>query len=207
MKPVFRSNKPRLPILIALLAALSLTLACGATTGTATQPPNGEPAETPAQQPTEEKPAPVENPLPCYPGIFVGQTSHDDVLSTLGQPLDDFMDEDVNIVMYTSEIPYFFNSLLLKNDQVALINVSRVDEANPLTLSRVKSLFGEPEQITFSEFEMGSHTYIYATRGVSFIVNSSLDLVFYQQCFLSMSLDEYMNSWGQELPLEDPFNY
>jgi len=65
--------------------------------------------------------------------------------------------------------------------------------------------YGKPEKITYSYFMAGAKTYIYAKQGVTFVVNEQAGVIYEKHYYLSMSLDEYMKTWGRGLPVENPY--
>ncbi|MFA5873570.1 MAG: hypothetical protein WC832_06365, partial [Anaerolineales bacterium] len=60
-------------------------------------------------------------------------------------------------------------------------------------------------QKNYTNYLQGSMTYIYPDKGRAFIADENADIVFTKQCFLPMSLEDYLNTWGKNLPSEDPF--
>jgi len=78
-------------------------------------------------------------------------------------------------------------------------------EENPLAWSAIKAQYGEPAKTTYSNYLQWSMTYIYPDRGLAFVAAEGPDVVFIQECFIPMTLDEYMNTWGKLLPAENPF--
>lgn len=143
----------------------------------------------------------------CLAGIIPGQSTREDAIAALGEPESAETSQETGdeILAFPATDQAFPISVLLREGVVALIGVS-VDEQT-LSLTEVLATYGEPESTTFSNFMMHAMTYLYPTAGVAFVVLPDSDIVLYQQCVQPMTLDEYMASWGTELPLENPYTY
>lgn len=203
MRTASRNNISKLLLLAILLVALLLS-ACG--TVAPQQPVASQVTPTTAGQEQVPQQEPVKADA-CLPGIIPGQSTRDDVIASLGDPesvevFDENGDETLTFAAVDQAFPI---SVLVKNGVVALIGMS-VDE-QALSLTEVLATYGEPESTTFSNFMMHAMTYLYPTAGVAFVVLPDSDLVFYQQCVPSTTLDEYMATWGANLPLENPYTY
>ena len=140
----------------------------------------------------------------CYKGITPGQTKKADVLALLGDPTRTEQDGSNEILLYPSPYPKQFNTIVFQDQIVVLIDVVIGDE-DALAFSAIKALYGEPVQKNYTNYLQGSMTYIYPDKGRAFIADENADIVFTKQCFLPMSLEDYLNTWGKNLPSEDPF--
>jgi hypothetical protein len=140
----------------------------------------------------------------CLAGIFPGTTSRDEVVALLGEPLAVEPEGDLEILLYASPLRGQFNSIVIQNQVVALVSIM-VSEDNPLAWSAVKAQYGEPAQTTYSNYLQWSMTYIYPDQGLAFVAAQAPDVVFIQECFVPMPLEDYMNSWGKSLPVENPY--
>jgi hypothetical protein len=176
---------------ITLVAAM---IACGSPT------PTGTPTQNSSSGPTPE----AGNEVVCYPGITPGQTTKDQVIALLGDPASTEQEGINEILLYPTSLLRVFNTIIIQNQVVVLVDVV-VGEDDAVAFSAIKARYGEPGQITYSSFLQGSMTYIFPDKGLSFVANEDLDIIFDKQCFLPMTLEEYMNTWGKDLPTEDPF--
>jgi outer membrane protein assembly factor BamE (lipoprotein component of BamABCDE complex) len=140
----------------------------------------------------------------CLAGIFPGTTTRDEVVALLGEPLAVEPEGDLETLLYASPLTRQFNSIVIQNQVVALVSIV-MGEDNPLAWSAVKAQYGEPAQTAYSNYLQWSMTYIYPDRGMAFIASEGPDIVFIQECFVPMALEEYMNTWGKSLPTEDPY--
>jgi outer membrane protein assembly factor BamE (lipoprotein component of BamABCDE complex) len=140
----------------------------------------------------------------CLAGILPGMTTRDEVVALLGEPLAVEPEGDLEYMLYASPFRGKFNSVVIKNQVVVSVSIM-VPEDNPLTWSAVKAQYGEPAHTTFSNYLQWSMTYIYPDRGLTFVASEGGDVVYIQECFVPMALEEYMNTWGKLLPTEDPF--
>ena len=144
------------------------------------------------------------NDFVCYKGITPGQTKKADVVALLGDPTRTELDGSNEILLYPSPHPMQFNTIVFQDQIVVLIDVIMGDE-DALAFSEIKVLYGEPGQITYTNYIQGSMVYIYPDKGQAFIADENADIVYTKQCFLPMSLEDYLNTWGKDLPTEDPF--
>ena len=140
----------------------------------------------------------------CLPGIVPGTTTRDQVISTLGKPASSQQDGPVENLLYPSSYPGQFNSISVKDGVVGRISVV-LDKEQPLKWSAVKSILGKPAQALFTDYSDGSLVYIYPDKGWTFTADESINLVYLRECFVPMSLADYLNSWGKDLPTENPF--
>lgn len=74
------------------------------------------------------------------------------------------------------------------------------DDPKYIKISQLTSSLGEPEKVIEGSIYYGLHmsTYIYAKKGMAFIGNSYTNEVFEVQTFLPMTVDEYINKYGQD---------
>jgi len=140
----------------------------------------------------------------CMEGIQPGKTTKPEVIELLGAPLDILSGSGFEILYYPSSIKVLLNSITIENDIVSLVSVN-MSEAEAPAWSTILTQLGEPDHQTYSFFQQGAMTYIYAQKGLSFVANERIDLVFIQDCFVPSSLDYYMARWGTELPAENPY--
>jgi len=140
----------------------------------------------------------------CLAGIFPGTTTRDEVVALLGEPLAVEPEGDLENMLYASPLRAQFNSIVIQNQVVALVSIM-VGEDNPLSWSAVKAQYGEPAHTAYSNYLQWSMTYIYPDRGLAFVAAQGPDVVFIQECFVPMTLEDYMNTWGKSLPAENPF--
>ena len=140
----------------------------------------------------------------CYQGITPGQTTRADVVALLGDPTRTEQDGANEILLYPSPHPRQFNTINVQDQIVVLLDIIMGDE-EAMAFSAIKALYGEPGHIAYTNYLQGSMVYIYPDKGRAFIADENADIVFTKQCFLPMSLDDYLNTWGKDLPSEDPF--
>jgi len=156
--------------------------------------------DEPVAQPSVESTASAE----CIKGIFPGKTTKDEVMTLFGYPLAAQQEGDLEILQYASSMYGQSNSVTVQSGVVALVSVVQ-GEDQPLEWSTVKAQFGEPTHTAYSNYLQGSMTFGFPAQGRAFIADENLDVVFIQQCFVPMSLENYMLVYGNFLPLEDPF--
>ena len=137
-------------------------------------------------------------------GIFPGKTTREEVIRNLGEPAKSEMEEGMEVLEYPSAHELMPHGVYLKDDVVVLVG-AHISEEDDFTVSEVIAKYGEPAKKTYSYYSDGAFTYIYPSRGLALIVNEDLDVVFEEQCFIPMSLEEYMQTWGKDLPLENPY--
>jgi hypothetical protein len=199
------SRNPERWLRLAALFSLVLAMAaCGSSTDLNPTPTNQPAHDTQAAPATG---APTTQPAfpadACFTDILPGSTSRDDVVRLLGEPTTTYSEDTKENLGYPSFIAGMDDFLVIENNLLVL--ASKLMEPAEMSLTRLKELLGEPEKITYSNFMMGTQTYLYPQQGLTFIVETESDQVLFQECSVPMSLDDYMTKWGAELPLEDPF--
>jgi hypothetical protein len=144
------------------------------------------------------------NDFACYKGVTLGQTKKSDVVSLLGNPTRTEWEGANEILLYPSPFAKQFNTIIIQDQVVAFMDVV-IGENDALAFSAIKTLYGEPIHKTYTNYLQGSMTYIYPEKGQAFIADENADIVFTKQCFLPMAWEEYLKSWGKDLPAENPF--
>jgi hypothetical protein len=140
----------------------------------------------------------------CRKGITPGQTTKAEVLALLGNPARTEQDGTNEILLYPSPYPRQFDTIIVQDQTVVFMDVIIGDE-DALAYSAIQALYGEPGHSTYSTYLQGSMNYIYPDKGRAFIADENADIVFTKQCFISMSLEDYLNTWGKNLPTKNPF--
>jgi hypothetical protein len=191
MKTESRNNRDRLIFLAALALTLAL-LACKSITIEGFPPmPNPGPDSNSSDS--------------CLKGIFPGKTARIEVLALLGNPLTTQPAGGQETMFYASAIYGQLNSIVVQNEVVTLVSVVQ-GEDNLLKWSEIKTQYGEPAHTAYTNYSEGSMIFAFPERGLSFIADETMDVVFIRQCFIPMSLDNYMLAYGNFLPAEDPFD-
>lgn len=193
----------RTSLTIALGVLALAALACGFSVGTT--PPAAGPTPRAAPTPTAVPPTPFVVPADaCFAGIIPGQTTVEQLISAFGQPALAIEKDGLQTLGYPSFIPNQYNVFVIADGRVTLIGMQL--DPSVFTLSQLTNLIGQPDMVTYSMYLQGTRTYLYPQQGLAFIVEPEADLVFYQECIVPMSLEQYLASWGAELPMENPFN-
>lgn len=210
MKTVSRNHE--LSVILAATMLVFAMLACNIPTqpnsqgqGTPTQPSDpGTPTHTSGPgTPTSTQPGSGAQ-AACLAGIFPGTTTRNEAVASLGEPLGVVPDGDFETLLYASPLPRQYNSIVVQNQVVALVSIV-LGEDNPQAWSAIKEQYGEPAHTTYNNYMEGSMTYIYPEKGQTFVASAEADSVFIRECFVPMTLEDYMSSWGSSLPTEDPF--
>ena len=113
-------------------------------------------------------------------------------------------EDDLETLLYASPLHSQFNSIVVKNQVVGLVSILQAEDA-PLAWSAVKAQYGQPSHTAYSTYLQGSLTYIYPDQGRAFVASVAQDVVYIQECFVPMALEDYMKTWGSTLPAENPF--
>ena len=181
------------------LAMLACNLPAQSSSPDQGTPTNGSGQATPTStQPGGEAQA------DCLAGIVPGATTRDEVVALLGEPAGTDNSAGVEILFYSSPVGGVFNSISLQNETVAMLSVI-LGENNLLNWSTIQEEYGEPIHTTYSNYLQGSMTYIYPEQGLAFVADKGMGVVFIKQCFIPMSIDDYLKTWGASLPTQDPF--
>ena len=133
-----------------------------------------------------------------------GMSTKDEVISKLGEPQTVEISGEEEILEYPSQNEAMPNYVVMKGGVVQYTTMFLPLEEREC-LAEIVRKYGEPEKITYSTFMRGTRTYIYATQGITLIVNEKTDVVHEKESYTPMSLDEYMRTLGKNLPLENPY--
>jgi hypothetical protein len=196
------TNNPKNSLLIAVTIFILIVLACEPSPEKAVYL-NGTPTPRiikPEIQFHKESSVPI-----CNDEITPGLTSQSDLNSVLGTPISIESGQGVETRYYLSSDKKLFHTIKLVDGVVVFVSVIVENEKNIMPLTLLLKEYGDPETILFSHFAKGSVTYVYASTGQSFIVSTKLDEIYVRTCFMPMSLDEFLDTWGANLPTEDPF--
>jgi len=120
-----------------------------------------------------------------------------------GDPVATQQEGSYEALKYASPLKGQNNTVYLLNQVVDWVNIVLAED-NPLTWSAVKAQYGEPAYTAYSDYLQGSRNYAFPEQGLNFIADDELDIVFIQECFVPMSLEDYGNAYGIFLPQEDP---
>lgn len=140
----------------------------------------------------------------CLQGIVPGTTTRDQVIALLGEPASSQQEGKVENLLYPSMYSGQFNSISVQGGIVGRVSVV-LGHDQTLKWSAVKSILGKPAQALFTDYSEGSLVYMYPDKGWTFTADESINLVYLRECFVPMSLADYLNSWGKDLPTENPF--
>jgi hypothetical protein len=215
-----KSHNPAIWISMAIIV---MTLSCNipglsrnSSPGAETQPENPThetemQAEIPTLEATVQPMSPTQssssvdnNQANCLAGVIPGQTNRDEVIILLGEPAATQQEGSYEALQYASSLRGQYHTVYLQNQVVERVS-SVLTEDNPMTWSAVKSQYGEPAYTAYSDYLEGSRNLAFPEQGLTFIADPDLDIVFIQECFIPMSLEDYMRIFGDFLPKENPF--
>lgn len=140
----------------------------------------------------------------CLTGVFPGKTTRDEVLGLWGTPLSEQQEGNYNTLFYQSPIKGQPNTVYLENQVVTYVSVVR-GGGQPESWAEVKAKYGEPEHQAFTTYIQDSRYFGYPAQGLAFVADETLDMAYIQDCFVPLTLDEYLTKWGSNLLTEDPF--
>ncbi|HCS41164.1 MAG TPA: hypothetical protein DIW44_16520 [Anaerolineaceae bacterium] len=140
----------------------------------------------------------------CLPGIVPGKTSRAEITQLMGEPVSSDLAEDgSDILFYPSAVEEVPDTILIRQDIVEIASALNRDIS--VDLASIQEKFGEPEQITYSYFSQGTYTYLYPQKGFTLVAEPEGGQVYWSECFISMSLEDYLARLGSSLPFEDPY--
>jgi hypothetical protein len=140
----------------------------------------------------------------CLPGIYPGKTTKDEVIILLGTPVSAEEGNGFATLLYPSPLAIQNNVVYLDNQVVSLVSIVSAGD-KPLTWSSVKLQYGEPAHTAYTTYLQGSRYYAYPAQGLGYVADEEMDIVYIQDCFIPMSPEDFLNSWGKSLLTEDPF--
>ncbi|MFC1846327.1 hypothetical protein ACFLYM_02795 [Chloroflexota bacterium] len=143
-------------------------------------------------------------PTEAWEQLSPGMSTKEDVISKLGEPQTVEISEDGEILGYPTQNESMPNYVVMKGGVVQYTTmILPADERE--CLAEIVQKYGEPEKITYSSFSHETKTYVYATQGITLIVNKNAGKIYEKKCYTPMSLDEYMRTLGKNLPLKNPY--
>ena len=198
MKKEHRRNKMDKLIWMILLLLVP-ALACG-------MPSLGNkpPIPTIAMESGQPAAGRVEAAPQCLAGIIPGKSTRGEVVGLLGEPVRNEMSGTAENMYYNSPVKYQYNTVALVDGVVSRVSIiPGTDEMKKW--SAVKAQYGEPEHTAYSYYEQNSRTYAFPQKGLVYIADEDLDLVYIKECFAPLLLDHYNLLYGMFLPQENPF--
>jgi hypothetical protein len=154
--------------------------------------------------PTQSSTSVDNNQANCLAGVIPGQTNRDEVITILGEPDATRQEGNYEALQYPTHLIGQYHTVYLQNQVVEWVSTV-LTEDNPLTWSAVRAQYGEPAHTAYSDYLEGSRNLAFPEQGLNFIADPELDIVFVQECFVPMSLADYMQAYGDFLPQENPF--
>ena len=142
--------------------------------------------------------------LQCLAGIIPGETNRDNVIAQMGEPLRSELDGTSETIYYASANPIENNMISLEDSTVVWVSVT-AERDDQTDWEAIQSTYGEPEHIAYSYYSQLSHTYAYPSQGLIFVVDDQTNSVLRMDCFVPLSMEDYMQKYGQYLPVENPF--
>ncbi|PKO02543.1 MAG: hypothetical protein CVU43_07290 [Chloroflexi bacterium HGW-Chloroflexi-5] len=187
------ANRRTLGITMAFLAIFASMLACGSSDNNLNSSNNDSYDDTEAGNEASAE---------CIDGLIIGETTRDEIIEQYGDPLNAGDEDAYETMLYYSDFPGQYSSVIVEDEVVIMANFI-LEDGNDLGLSYVLSMFGDPQETTFSNYLQGSLTYLYPNQGKALVASPETDVVFIYQCFEPMSLKRYMDTWGRNLPTDN----
>jgi hypothetical protein len=155
---------------------------------------------------TAPTPIPLENAvyLPGLQKTRIGETTTQDVEKIPG--ITKISDSQFTYPTYLNQRP---GEIVIQNNVVSFERVlvpSSSSNPNYTTITKLQILFGEPEKITKGSRFYGEflYTYIYASKGMTFIGNPNTDEVYEIQFYRPMPIQEYLRLFGSDVIENQP---
>jgi len=188
-----RKRHPDIRIFLAAILLGLAVLACGTSPSPAKD--GGASGRAPTNAPASSS---------CLQDVTAGTTTRQGLIAALGTPAQTEVQDNQEMLLYATTDSGQYHSIVVQNNIVGLVSVL-LDENAPLVWSTVRDQYGNPPITTYSYFLEGTRTYVYPAKGQAFVASPDLDIVYARECFVPMSADDYMSSWGSSLPTENPF--
>ena len=100
----------------------------------------------------------------CIDGLTIGETTRDEIIEQYGDPLNACKEDAYETMLIYSDFPEQYSFIVVKEGVVVMANLI-LEDGNDLGLSYVISMFGDPQETTFSHYLQGSLTYLYPNLG------------------------------------------
>ncbi len=196
-----KASSTIIPIfLVVMMCACNLPVLLGPTSNSNST----QPAPSTSTQPASSTATKSDNSPDCLNGIQPGKTTKSEVISLMGEPAGTDDSTGVEVMLYDSPFKGQYNSIALQNETVVMLS-EILGENDSQKWSAIQEEYGEPAHTTYSNYLQEAMTYIYPDNGLAFVADQAMDVVFIKQCFIPMSIDDYLKTWGAALPTENPF--
>jgi hypothetical protein len=193
-------NKSKLTIVLAVTLLVFVSLACGKSVE-ATE----EVGNVGVEEFSDASQVNIDERRDCLNGVLPGTTTRKEAIKLLGDPFKTDNANGFETLLYPSNLPGQYHSVVLA-DKLVVMTSFVLDDEYFLKWSDVLTEYGSPQKTTYSNYLADSMTYIYPYIGQTFVASTEMDSVFIHQCYQPMVLTEYMSTWGASLPLSNPFN-
>lgn len=160
---------------------------------------------------------PILSTVPTWQGITPGVTSVEEVIGSLGLPVRSEKNEktgDYEVLAYPDEFgsnsPHFLQVDATCNC-ISHISVAILSQNEYILLEDVFADYGEPEIVVGAITWQRTSTFVYARQGIAVVAQSQRELenaiVFEIEYFVPITTEEYMQTWGGNLPLWVPSSW
>lgn len=138
-----------------------------------------------------------------------GVTTKNEVVSKLGPPQQEKMEELGNLLMYDSGTQSFPNVVIYDNKSEKVLGelVSVTNETDGKKYYQEMLSLGKPEKIMFSTYQQFSKIFIFPQKGITYSVNEATKTVDAVQFYVPTSLSNYLSKYGGFFNEEDKFKY
>lgn len=143
-----------------------------------------------------------------WQGVTPGITTQSQLEEILGEPAKIYEQASTTIMVYTdvsSNRPEWFRiDHLCKCVIYYRINMLERHRDSPITLDEILETYGAPEAVGVANYPGTPFAFVYAKQGIMILAhpdvpeNAKKSVIYATDYFVPMSLDEYMESFGEE---------
>lgn len=144
---------------------------------------------------------------PSWQGVKPGVSSKEEVIKTLGTPIEEKQTPLGNTLFYQSDNPVFPHTIIFdQSDAVSSIFV-QVTADDQIKFSEWLKNYGQPEKEMYNSYSEFSKTYIFPQKGVAVVANKDFDQIYSVHYFKPTILESYLSQWSNYLFEKNPYLY
>lgn len=145
--------------------------------------------------------------VPSWQGIKPSLTTKEEVIKTLGTPMEEKETPLGNTLLYQSDNKTLPNTIVFDEKSVVESIFVQVPADKPIKFSEWLKDYGQPEKEMYNSYSAFTKTYIFAKKGVAVVANKEADQTYSIHYFPPTTLKDYLFQWNDYLFEENPYLY
>lgn len=148
-------------------------------------------------------------PVKTWNNITPGITTKSEVVSRLGSPQQEKVEDLGNLLLYDSGTPSFPNVVISdeKSGKVLGELVSVTNETEGKKYYQEMLSLGKPEKIMFSTYQQFSKIFIFSQKGITYSTNEATKTVDAVHFYVPTTLSDYLSRYGKFYSEKDEYKF